>query len=191
MKRKLATLAALPAVLVTAVLIAQASTFASSPRPAHPGASGPITIQTWLHATPDKNGLSGTVTACFKLSGAFHDQGGGPNWTDSTYADTKVTSPANKCRNWYPVGGFVFEPGTKTTDTTLYAAQTLTGKRGTLFITYSGTYDLVTTFQGSGSWVITGGTGAYARAHGGGTWVADASDFPYAHHTETGDLSTR
>jgi hypothetical protein len=153
--------------------------------------SGPITIQSWLYLTPDKNGLSGTVTACFKLQGAFRDQGGAPNWTNSTYTDTAATPPSHKCGAWYPVGGYVFVPGVKTTDDTVYAVHTITGKHGDLFITFSGTYDLVKTFQGSGTWVITGGTSAYKGAHGEGTWMADASTFPYVRHTETGVLSTR
>lgn len=77
------------------------------------GKAGPITIQTWLHAQPDKNGLSGTVMACFKLEGTFRGQGGDPNWTNSTYSDTTHVSPANKCGDWYPVGGFLFEQGSK------------------------------------------------------------------------------
>lgn len=129
------------------------------------------------------------MTACFKIAGAVHDQGGAPNWSDSSYADTKVTAPPNKCHDWYPVGGFLFEPGTKTTDTSIYAVHTLTLRHGSIFITFSGTYDLVKTFVGSGSWVITGGTGAYIGAHGEGTWVADAAAFPYARHTETGTLT--
>jgi hypothetical protein len=188
MKRSLAAGAA---ILVGALLILQASTFASSARPARHH-SGKITIQSWLYATPDKNGLSGTVTACFKLKGAFHDEGGAPNWTDSTYTDTSATSPANKCGDWYPTGGFVFVPGVKSTDDTVYAVHTITGKRGDLFITFSGTYDLVKTYQTTScDWVITGGTGAYTGAHGEGTCTADASHFPYIRHTETGELSTR
>jgi hypothetical protein len=60
---------------------------------------------------------------------------------------------------------------------------------GQLFITFSGTYDLVKTFQTTScSWVITGGTGAYAGIQGEGTCTADASHFPYIRHTETGQL---
>jgi hypothetical protein len=149
--------------------------------------SGPITIQSWLHARPDKNGLSGTVMACFKLKGAFVDQGGKPTWTDSTYA--VATSLAKKGAAWAPVGGYVFVPGVKTTDTTVYALHTITGEKGQIFITFSGTYDLVKTYQGSGTWVITGGTGAYLGVQGEGTWKADASHFPYIRHTETGQMS--
>ncbi|HEV3310728.1 MAG TPA: hypothetical protein VG815_09435 [Chloroflexota bacterium] len=180
------------AAVVAALLILQASTFAKRTRQAHHGVSGPITIQSWLYAKPDKNGLSGIVTACFKLKGAFHDQGGSPNWTDSTYADTTGTPPANKCGNWYPTGGFVFVPGVKTSDTTVYAVHTITGRHGALFITFSGTYDLVNTYQTTScDWVITGGTGQFAGAHGEGTCSADASHFPYIRHTETGYLSTK
>jgi len=154
--------------------------------------SGAITIETWLLANPDKNGLSGAVTACFKLKGAFVDQGGEPNWTDSTYADTTATSPANKCGDWQPVGGFVFVPGMKATTTSIYAVHTLTGQKGQIFITFTGTYNLTNqgsdASQGSGAWVITGGTRAYSGIQGVGTWAADASHFPYARHMETGTL---
>jgi len=150
--------------------------------------SGPITIESWLHVIPSKNGLSGTVKACFKLKGAFVDQGSGPTWNESTY--TATTSLANKCGDWQPVGGFVFVPPVKGTDTTVYAIHTNTGQKGQIFITFSGTYDLVKTFQTTScNWVITGGTGAYTGVQGEGTCAADASKFPYIRHTETGQMS--
>ncbi|HZS86581.1 MAG TPA: hypothetical protein VFE42_03710 [Chloroflexota bacterium] len=157
-------------------------------RPAHvQKQSGSITIESWLHATPDKNGLSGTVTACFKLTGAFDDHGGAPNWSESTYTDT--TSLADKCGDWQPVGGFVFVPPVKGTDTTVYAIHTITGQKGQMFITFSGTYDLVKTYRTTScTWVITGGTGYYKGIQGAGTCAADASTFPYIRHTETGQL---
>ena len=188
MKRNLVTAAA---ILVSALLILQTSTFAKGGAKAHHAVSGPITLQSWFYAKPDKNLLSATVFGCWKLSGAVNDQGGGPNWTNKTYANTTVTKPADKCHTWYPLGGFVLVPGVKTTDTTVYAVHTLTGKHGSMSITYSGTYDFVHTYQlTGGSWVITGGTGAYAGAHGEGTATASAVDFPYiGPHTATGTLT--
>ena len=188
MKRNLVTAAA---VLVSALLILQTSTFARGSATAHHAVSGPITLQSWFYAKPDKNNLSATVFGCWKLKGAVNDQGGGPNWTNKTYANTTVTKPADKCHTWYPLGGYVLVPGVKTTDTTVYAVHTLTGKHGNLFITYSGTYDFVTTYQlTGGSWVITGGTGAYVGAHGEGTGTASAVNFPYiGPHTATGHLA--
>ena len=95
------------AILAALLLVLQASAAGGSTEHAKKH-SGPITIESWLHANPSKTGLSGTVKACFKLKGAFVDQGGGPTWTDSTYA--AATAPANKCGDWQPVGGFVFVP---------------------------------------------------------------------------------
>ena len=188
MKRNLLTAAA---IVISTLLVIQASTFAKSGQTAHRAVSGPITLQSWFYAKPDRNLLSATVLGCSKLSGLVHDQGGGPNWTNSTYANTTVTPPAKKCHTWYPLGGLVLVPGVKTTDTTGYAVHTLTGKHGSIFITYSGTYDFVKTYQSTGgTWVITGGTGAYVGAHGEGTGQASATTFPYiGPHTATGILT--
>ncbi len=149
---------------------------------------GAITIQSWLLANPSQTGLSGTVTACFRLEDAFSDKGGKPAWNDGTY-DQVPASLASKCGDWTPVGGFNFVPPTSGNDFTLYAVHTITGQKGQIFITFAGAYDLVSTYQGTGTWVITGGTGAYEGARGEGTWTADASRFPYIRHTETGTMS--
>ena len=63
-------------------------------------------------------------------------------------------------------------------DFTLYAVHTITGAHGQIYITFAGSYNLVSTYQGSGTWVITGGTGAYVGVRGQGTWSADASHVP-------------
>lgn len=174
------------AILAALLLVLQASAAGGSTGHAKKH-SGPITIESWLHANPSKTGLSGTVKACFKLKGAFDAQGGGPTWNDSTYAT--ATPPANQCGDWQPVGGFSFVPPVSGTLSTLYAVHTITGQKGQIFITFAGTYDLVKTFQGSGTWVITGGTGTYNGVQGEGTWTADAGKFPYIRHTETGQMS--
>ena len=188
MRRNLVTAAA---IIVSAMLILQGSTFAKGSAKPHHAISGPVTLQSWFYAKPDRNGLSATVFGCWKLSGVVKDQGGGPNWNNRTYADTSVVKPADKCRTWYPLGGYVLAPGVKTTDTTVYAVHTLTGKHGSMSITYSGTYDFVKTYQlTGGSWVITGGTGAYVGAHGEGTGTASAVNFPYiGPHTAMGTLT--
>jgi hypothetical protein len=147
--------------------------------------SGTITIESWLQATPSATGLSGTVKACFRLSGALSDQGGGPAWTDAA-SYTDKSAPTAQCGSARPVGGFVLVP--PLASATLYAVHTLTGKKGRIFITFAGVYDLATAFMGSGTWVITGGTGTYSGLEGEGTWSADASTFPYIRHTETGTV---
>lgn len=154
----------------------------------HATKSGNITIQSWLWANPSTTVLSGTVKACFKLDGAFTDQGGNPTWNDSTYGSTSAPLEG-KCGDWTPVGGFNFVPPVSGQDSTLYAVHTITSPKGQIDITFAGTYNLVSTFQGSGTWVITGGSGAYEGARGEGTWLADASTFPYIRHTEIGTLS--
>jgi hypothetical protein len=151
----------------------------------------PITIESWLYAaSPAKTGLSSTVKACVKLKGAIVDEGGDPTWTDATY-DQPVKDFATKCGTWVPAGGFIFVPpvaGSKDpTDTTVYAVHTITVGRGQLTISFSGTYDLVKTYQTTScSWVITSGTGVFTGMMGEGTCTADASHFPYIRHTETG-----
>jgi hypothetical protein len=111
-----------------------------------------------------------------------------------------MSSPASKCGNYEPVGGYVMVPppsGANNTLTTFYAVHTLTLRRGQIFITYGGTYNLTGTesdgvpaYQtGPGTtWVISGGTGAYAGLQGEGTCSANASLFPYIIHTATGKV---
>jgi hypothetical protein len=186
MKRTLVIVGSLFAMLLLAV--GATSSFGSA---GHSTArTGKITIQSWLLANPVEGDLSGTVKACFKLNGAFKDEGGQPTWKDGTYAST--SDLAAKCGDWTPVGGYNFGP-TASNDhpewSTLYAVHTLAGRQGLIFITFAGHYDLQSTYQGTGTWVITGGTGAYQNARGEGTWTADAGKFPYIRHTETGVMS--
>jgi hypothetical protein len=178
--------AAIGVVLALLLLLLPASAALGSTGPTSEQ-GGKIIIQSWLYASPSKTGLSGTVMATFKLKGAFTDQGGQPTWTDSTYATP--TGLADKGRDWQPVGGYVLVPPVKGgTLSTVYANHTVTGQKGQFFITFSGTYDFVKTYQGSGTWVITGGTGAYRGVQGSGTCTADATHFPYIRHTEVGEM---
>ena len=48
--------------------------------------AGAVRIQSWLYANLSTNGLSATVVACFKITGAITDRGGDPTWNDATYA---------------------------------------------------------------------------------------------------------
>lgn len=180
----------LAALLLT---VGAAASFGSSGRAAKP--SRPITIQSWLQVTPSATGLAGTVKACFKLGDGFVDKGGDPAWTDATYDDVPVNHAdlADKCGDWAPVGGAVFVPPAGGTVYTLYADHTITGQKGQIEITFAGTYDLDPgVLTGNGTWVITGGTGAYEKARGEGIWTADAAtlfDAGYIRHTETGTMS--
>jgi hypothetical protein len=90
---------------------------------------------------------------------------------------------------------------------TVYAVHTIAGQKGDIFITFAGTYNMtnsvvpVKTANGSTvevqplttgpdcSWVITGGTGAYAGLQGNGTCFANAENtFPWINHTEHGTV---
>jgi hypothetical protein len=182
---------AVVAVLVPLAVVQVAAAGASNAT--HQHQSGVITIQSWLHANPSTNGLSATVVACFKVTGAITDQG----WNDATYAVTSTSSPASKCGNAAPVGGYIMVPPPSSTNTlsTVYAVHTITGAKGQIFISFSGVYNLTTAtsadvaaYQGTGTWLITGGTGAYAGLQGDGSWAADATTFPYIRHTETGQV---
>lgn len=150
---------------------------------------GAITMQQWIVASPSPTGLSGTAKACFKLRGALNDRGGRPRWTDESYA---TGAPASQCGVWRPVGGIILVPPLANMSpayTSGYAMHTYAGKRGRIFISFAGVYDFTIAPQvGSGTWVITGGTGAYEDLEGEGTWTADASAFPYVRHTEHGTV---
>lgn len=197
-KRIVAPLAAVAAAALVPLTVAQVTSAGAAGLAHQQNASGAITIQSWLHSSPSTNGLSGTVVACFKIAGAINDQGGDPSWNDATYVASTSSPASSKCGNAAPVGGYVFVPAPSTATNTLdtvYAVHTITGARGDIFITFSGVYNLTTAaqtgvgpYQGAGTWLITGGTGAYTGLQGDGTWAADASTFPNIRHTETGTV---
>jgi hypothetical protein len=197
-KSILATLSAVAAATLVPLSVAQVTSAGATGIKSQQNGSGAVTIQSWLHASPSANGLSGTVVACFKMKGAIADQGGGPSWNDTTYVASAAFPASSKCGNAAPVGGFIFVPAPSTAANTLdtvYAVHTITGAKGQIFITFSGVYNLTPasqaslgSYQGAGTWLITGGTGAYAGLQGDGAWAADASTFPYIRHTETGTV---
>jgi hypothetical protein len=83
--------------------------------------------------------------------------------------------------------------------TSLYSDQTISGQKGDIFITIASAYNMTdnpvlvgttevqpfTTGPGA-TWVITGGTGAYAGLQGDGTWFGDAAMFPWIYRPGTG-----
>lgn len=98
-------------------------------------------------------------------------------------------------------------PATQTGLTTLLAEHTFAGQKGDIFMTFSGTYNFtdkpitVTPTGGStvvvqpfttgpeASFVITGGTGAYAGLQGSGTTFCNAENtFPWINHTSHGTV---
>jgi hypothetical protein len=186
MKRNLPTAAVL---VIGVLLILQVSTFAKTMRSGHT-VSGPITMQVWIDLAPTMTGLSATGSACFKLSGAVVDRGGAPTWSNATFTDT--ASPQAKCRRWEPSGAAIIVPPTAgSTLSSVYADGTYFGAKGSLYLAYAATYDLVKTFTGSGTWVITGGTGVYANAQGHGTFTANATKYPYQWADLEGNLRVR
>ncbi len=134
---------------------------------------------------PSATGLSGTAKGCFRLRGDLVDRGGKPQWTDA--GSYSQGAPAAQCGAARPVGGIVLLPPIGNLST-IYAVHTYRFKKGRIFIQFAGAYDFVSTAQGSGTWVITGGTGAYRDIEGEGTWAADATHFPYVRHTDSGTV---
>jgi hypothetical protein len=228
-KWTMATLAAtLAAVLVPLAVVQVAAAGASGAK--HEHQSGAITIQSWLDAAPSENVLSGTVWDCFKITGAITDRGGGPAWSNNTayYAPNSMTSGATtaasqECADKVPAGGFILvpppaagqyqfaqytsSPGSPGGLSTVYAAHTIAGLKGDIFISFSGTYNMTNSVVPvklpSGStvevqplttgpqctWLITGGTGANAGLQGNGTCFANAENtFPWINHTENGQV---
>jgi hypothetical protein len=177
---------------------------------------GAITLQSWLYAVPSSNTLSATVWECFKITGAINDQGGGPTWTnnDSYAAPNTLTSggvaaASQECSDKVPSGGFVLVPPPGSADglTTVYANHMIAGRKGDIYITFSGTANFTSSVVqvklASGSsvdvqpltsgpqstWVITGGTGAYTGLRGAGTWVTNAQNtFPWINHLDQGQV---
>lgn len=148
--------------------------------------SGAVALEYWFRMDADKNGLVVLISGCFKLSGVLQDEAGGPTWTEATFKDTKATAPANKCQVWMPVGAIVTVKNPAGKLDSYYAQKEVTGKLGSIFISFSGTATNDT--QATGHWIITGGTGAYTGLQGAGTAMCDAAMFPYEYHVETGNV---
>jgi hypothetical protein len=190
------------ATVLLGVLLLALPVFASTNSKTAKKPSGAITIESWLSANPAPTQLSGTVKACFKLKGVLVDRGGEPTWSNSTsYANVPnpVTDLSKKCDDWTPVGGFSFVPPASGNPNlmTLYAVHTITGKKGQIFITFAGAYNFsgaelagIANMKGHGTWVITGGTGAYVGLQGEGLWDADANTIGngYIRHDEQGEV---
>jgi hypothetical protein len=217
-KRDIAAVLATTAVTVlvpfTVFQVSTANAASKAPQQEQPGA---ITIQSWIHADLTDNGLSGTDSDCFKISGAIVDQGGDPTWdNDAQFSaptqatgSTAVTAASKECGDAVPAGGIVLVPPPAPGQyalaqyklTAFYVDFTVHGQKGQFFITYAGDYNFsggplqvggVTVPEGQSSdctWVITGGTGAYIGLQGDGTCSANlANTFPYVWHTSTGDV---
>jgi hypothetical protein len=107
----------------------------------------------------------------------------------------------------YQFAPYTAAPGSPGGLTTVYAVHTIAGQKGDIFISFSATYNMTNsvvpvklangtsvdvqplTTGPLGSWVITGGTGAYAGLQGSGTAFADAENtFPWINHTEHGSV---
>ena len=107
----------------------------------------------------------------------------------------------------YQFAQYTSAPGSPGGLTTVYAVHTIAGQKGDIYITFSGTYNMtnsvvpVKVANGSTvdvqplttgpdcTWVITGGTGAYANVQGNGTCFANAENtFPWINHTEQGQV---
>ena len=107
----------------------------------------------------------------------------------------------------YQFAQYIAAPGSPGGLTTLYAVHTIVGQRGDIYISFAATYNMTNrpiavkvsngttvevqplTTGPDASWVITGGTGAYAGLQGSGTSFANAENtFPWVNHTEHGSV---
>ncbi|MGO9660578.1 MAG: hypothetical protein ACLQVK_19275 [Acidimicrobiales bacterium] len=163
--------------------------------------TGAITDQgggpTWTDGTSYKapnTMTSGGVTA------ASHE------CTDKVPAGGFIFVPAPEAGQ-YAFAHYTSGTGSPGALTTVYAVHTIAGAKGDIYITFSGTYNMTTSAvpvelaDGSTvmvqplttgpdcTWVITGGTGAYANMQGNGTCFANAENtFPWINHTEQGSV---
>jgi hypothetical protein len=107
----------------------------------------------------------------------------------------------------YQFAQYTSAPGSPGGLSTLYAVHTIAGQKGDIYITFAATYNMtnsvvpVKVAHGSTvnvqplttgpdcTWVITGGTGAYAGLQGTGTCFGNAENtFPWINHTEHGTV---
>jgi hypothetical protein len=107
----------------------------------------------------------------------------------------------------YQFAQYTAAPGSPGGLTTLYAVHTIVGQKGDIYISFAATYNMTNspvpvklsngttvevqplTTGPDASWVITGGTGAYAGLQGSGTSFANAENtFPWVNHTEHGSV---
>jgi hypothetical protein len=105
----------------------------------------------------------------------------------------------------YPFAQYTATPGAASGQSTglssLYSNQTIAGQKGDIFITIASTYNFTANpikvdnvsvapwATGPGAtWVITGGTGAYAGLEGSGTWYGNAATFPWIYRPGTGKV---
>ena len=107
----------------------------------------------------------------------------------------------------YQFAQYTAAPGSPGGLSTVYAVHTIVAQKGDIYITFSGTYNMtnspVPVKLSNGStvgvqplttgpqctWLITGGTGAYAGLQGSGTCFANAENtFPWINHTEHGSV---
>jgi hypothetical protein len=92
-------------------------------------------------------------------------------------------------------------PGQGTGLTPLYSNQTISAQKGDIFMTIAASYNYTSsplkvdnvevqpfTTAPAASWVITGGTGAYAGLQGDGTWFANSSMVPWVYKLATGKV---
>ena len=107
----------------------------------------------------------------------------------------------------YQFAQYTAAPGSPGGLSTVYAVHTIAGQKGDIYITFAGTYNMTNSVVpvklSNGStvdvqplttgpqctWLITGGTGAYAALQGSGTCFANAENtFPWINHTEQGTV---
>jgi hypothetical protein len=107
----------------------------------------------------------------------------------------------------YQFAQYTAAPGSPGGLSTIYAVHTIAAEKGDIYISFAATYNMTNspvpvklpngttvevqplTTGPEGSWLITGGTGAYAGLQGSGTAFANAENtFPWINHTEHGSV---
>jgi hypothetical protein len=145
-----------------------------------------------------------TFAAPTLLSGTAAINAASQECTDKAPAGGFVHVPAPE-PGQYPYATYTATPnagpGQGTGLATLYSYQTISGQQGDIFMTIAGSYNFTNspievgnvavqpfTTAPAATWVITGGTGAYAGLEGDGTWFADSSMVPWVYKSATGDV---
>jgi hypothetical protein len=134
-----------------AILALLALTLSAAPA-AFAGAASTVRID--VDVVLAGNLSTSTTTGTFALGGALSDSGGEAG-----------------------TGSFAGEGHLKTGEpNSLHSEMTLTGADGTITLALTGLFGTLPAplADGSGRWVITGGSGAFADLHGRGSWTATA-----------------
>jgi hypothetical protein len=137
-------------------------------------AARPASLLGGTGATGGTGGTGGTVT----FDSVVHLAG---NLSASTTTGTFAVAGARTDSGTESGSGYFSGGATTTGPNVLHATQTFTGAHGTVTLSLVGDFGPLPaqTAEGTGTWRVTSGTGAYAHEHAVGRWNAVA-DFTAA-----------